>query len=141
MAGLVRLINDDDDQVRQLTSGMFAKMSDAHIFTLRPLLEAFASSVSLEKGWHQFSEYLWNHAAIDPEWALRIVDLVLKNPNRPTDFRQFAAGEELIRLVLRVYNDPLSNEERRRSAMDLFDQLMERYAFEANRILSEWDRR
>jgi hypothetical protein len=139
VAALLRLIDDDDVEVRKLMAGMFAKMRDEHILTLRPLLEAYASSPSLEKGWHQFSEFLWNHAAIDPQWAIRIVDIILNNPDHPTDFRQLAAGEELIRLILRVYNDPLSNGEMRRLAMNLFDRLMERYAFEANRILSEWD--
>ena len=141
MEALLRLTNDDDDKVRQFVSGMFPRLRDEHILTLRPLLEAFASSASLEQGWHQFTEFLWNHAAIDPEWALKVVDVVLRNSHQPTGFRQFDAGEKLIRLVLRVYTDPISNEQMRRSAMDLFDQLMERYAFEAQRILSEWDRR
>jgi hypothetical protein len=141
VSGLLRLLDDDDEKVRQFVGGTFSHLRDDHIYTLRPLLEAFASSRSLEQGWEEFTEFLWNHAALDPEWALRVVSFVLQNPHQPTGWRQFDAGEELIRLILRVYTDPISTAQMRRTAMDLFDQLMQRYAFEAHKILSEWDRR
>ena len=103
VAGLLRLVDDDDEKVCQFVSGTFSHLRDEHIYTFRPLLEAFASSKSLEQGWEQFTEFLWNHAALNPGWALRVVSLVLENPHQPTGWRQFDAGEELIRLVLRVY--------------------------------------
>ena len=141
VAGLIRLLDDDDETVRRFVSGTFSHLRDEHIYTLRTFLEAFASSRSLDQGWEQFTEFLWTHATLDPEWALRIVSLVLQSSHQPTGWRQFDAGEELIRLVLRIYTDPISTEQMRRTAMDLFDQLMQRYAFEAHRVLSEWDTR
>jgi hypothetical protein len=135
------LLDDDDQTVRQLVGGMFPHLRDEHIFTLRDLLEAFASSSSLGADFNQFTEYLWTHAAIDPEWALKIVELVLQNPNQPAGFESYGRGEELIRLVLRVYTDPLANDSLRREAMDLFDRLMDRYTFDAYNILKEWDLR
>jgi hypothetical protein len=141
VAGLLRLLDDDDETVRRFVSGTFSHLRDEHIYTLRPFLEAFASSRSLDQGWEQFTEFLWTHATLDPEWALRIVSLVLQSSHQPTGLRQFDAGEELIRLVLRIYTDPISTEQMRRTTMDLFDQLMQRYAFEAHRVLSEWDTR
>ncbi len=50
-------------------------------------------------------------------------------------------GEELVRLVLRLYTDPTADAATKSRAMDAFDKLMERYAYEAQRALDEWDRR
>src|SRR5256885_11932510 len=41
------LLDDADQTVRQLVAGMFPQLRDEHIFKLRDLLEAFASSSSL----------------------------------------------------------------------------------------------
>jgi hypothetical protein len=46
-----------------------------------------------------------------------------------------------VRLVLRLYTGTTADEALRSRAMDVFDGLMERYTFEAQRVLEEWDRR
>jgi hypothetical protein len=46
-----------------------------------------------------------------------------------------------VRLVLRIYTDPTADAAIKSRAMDAFDRLMERYAYEALRALEEWDRR
>lgn len=120
---------------------MFAHLKDKHINTFRGLIEAYASSISLATGWRQFTGFLWEHAVIDPDWALRVVDKVIENPSQPSGFQHFAGGENLIRLVINVYTDPTSGDSVRRHAMDIFDTLMEANAYEAHIVLEEWDRR
>jgi hypothetical protein len=44
-------------------------------------------------------------------------------------------GEELVRLVLRLYTDPTADVVAKGRSMDAFDKLMERYAYEAQRAL------
>jgi len=63
--------------------------------------------------------------------------------NKPgaVDAEGFAGGTELIRLVLRVHNDPVADDALRARAIDAFDRLMERFADDAQRALGEWDRR
>ena len=40
-----------------------------------------------------------------------------------------------------MYTDPTADAGTKGRAMDAFDKLMERYAYEAGRALDEWDRR
>ncbi len=46
-----------------------------------------------------------------------------------------------MRLVLRIYTDPTADAAIESRAMDAFDRVMERYAYEAQRALEKWDRR
>jgi hypothetical protein len=53
----------------------------------------------------------------------------------------YGGGEELVRLVLRVYTDPTVELSTREYAMDLFDQLMKKSSWAAHKVLAEWDRK
>ncbi len=69
------------------------------------------------------------------------MEIILNNPYQEEETRWFTSGEELIRLVLGIYNDPIADKAMREQAMDLFDRLMEHYAGDAQKVLGEWDRR
>lgn len=138
---LTILLNDDDEEVRRFVSGIYPAMSAEHIVSLRAFINDYARSRSLQTGINDFAEFLWKNGPIDPEWALSVVDAILKNPHMEQSEIRFAGGEELIRLVLRVYTDPTVDKAIRENAMDLFDHLMEKSSWAAQKVLAEWDRR
>jgi ATPase family associated with various cellular activities (AAA) len=141
VTGLLQVLDDEDDKVRQFIGEAFSHLRDEHIFKLRAFMEAYAASSALSGGRDQFITYLLEHGLLDPQWALSVTDIILKNPHRTDDYEGFAGGEELIRLVIRIYTHPLVDDATRRLSMDLFDQLMERYKPEAYIVLRAWDRR
>ncbi len=138
-AGLHRLVSDADREVRRQVGGMFGSLRDDHITTLRALIESFAISPALHDDTGQFAEFLWQHGMVDPDWALAVVEAALQNERSTGDAARFRDGEELIRLVLRIYVDPTSDHLRER-AMDAFDALMARFTGDALRALEDWDR-
>jgi hypothetical protein len=137
---LRQLVDDDDEQVRRFVSGCFHSLTAEHIFSLRPFIEAFAGSRSLQTGFHEFTDFLWKRGPVEPSWALSTVDAVLNNPHSARSEMTYGGGEELVRLVLRVYTDPTVDSSTRERAMDLFDRLMQASSWAAQRVLSEWDR-
>lgn len=138
---LIRLLDDDDEEVRKLISDSFHSLREDHVFSSRQFIEAYAESHSLYSGLPDFAEYLWKHGPLDPPWALTMVEKILNNSRGDQSELRFAGGEELIRLVLRVYTDPSVETHTREHAMNVFDQLMERFMGSAQMILKEWDRR
>ena len=116
---LAKLLNDEDKEVRKYASGPFPSLRTEHIFSLRRFIDAYAASRSLQTGLHDFTEFLWKHGPVDPVWALSVVEAVLNNPHPQESELRFAGGEELIRLVLRVYIDPTVEKSTRELAMDL----------------------
>jgi hypothetical protein len=71
---------------------------------------------------------------------LSLIGAALDSDNEPGKNNRHFDGEELIRVVLQVYADPLSTQQIRQSSVDVFDKLMNRYSGWAYRILEEWDR-
>jgi hypothetical protein len=139
VAGLSRLIDDEDEKVRQDADSFVPRLREDHVFSLRDFLAGFASSRTAQESPYQFAEFLWKHGLLDPEWALRTVEAILDNPH-PAGRADGGGGEQLVRLVIRIYTDPTSDGVRRQNAMDLFDRLMERASGYAWRALEEWDR-
>jgi hypothetical protein len=88
----------------------------------------------------ELAQYLWEHGLLEPTTTLSLIRTALDNPHEPGERHSHFNGEELIRVVLRIYADPGSTDAVRRSSMDVFDKLMERYAGWAYQILEEWDR-
>jgi hypothetical protein len=88
--------------------------------------EAGAGSPSLEK----LSQYQHRRlfvqrlvvvpalGALDPSWTLSLIEVILENEPLTEVARWHLGGEKLIRLALRVYNDPITDIEMRRRAMD-----------------------
>lgn len=136
---LGRFLDDEDDRVRDFAAGAFHHTWGTRSPGLREFVEAFAGSRALHAGSHEFSEYLLRHGLDDPDWALSVLQTALDNPHDEDPYSP--GGDKFVRLVLRIYTDPTADEMLRTHAMDIFDDLMERYTFEAQRALEEWDRR
>ena len=122
-------------------NGLLHSLRGEHIFKLRQFIDAYAGSHAAVDGMHQFAEYLWKHGTLDPLWALSVVETILGNEYLGKGSRWSPGGEELTRLVLRIYNDPTIEEETSEHAMNVFDRLMERYSSQVHKVLMEWDRR
>ena len=137
---LFRLMEDEDTEVRRLIAEAFSRMRSVRDPEVRRFVEEFAASRALADGENAFAEFLWEYGLDDPSWALSIVETMLDNRHLREPLRR-TGGEELVRLVLRVYTDPTTDATLQERAMDAFDKLMERYAYEAQRTLEEWDRR
>jgi len=133
------LFDDEDTEVRNQVSGIFYRLGDEHVFTLSEFIKAFAASLALHSNMYQFAKYLWEHGRLNPSWVLSVIEIILDNKYQSKETPWMPGGEEIIRLVLSVYNSPTSTSELRKQAMNLFDSLMERYAGDAQKVLGEWD--
>lgn len=145
ISGLLQLLNDEDEEVRRFVNGVFHRLPDEDFIRLRDFIKAFAGSRSLSRETHWFTEFLWQHGMLDPLFSLSVVKTILKNSEESTardpSLRFSGGGEDLVRLVLGIYTSPLSDEDLRKRAMDVFDQLMTVFTGQALMVLSEWDRR
>jgi hypothetical protein len=109
---------------------------------LRNFIEVFAGSGFAHFGGDNLGRYLREYGSADPDWALGVIALALQAYNESTSQRlPSMEGDNFVRLVLQLYTDPTASEGLRDRAMDVFDQLMKRYAYEADRVLAEWDDR
>lgn len=132
-----KLVNDEDEEVRNKINQKFFSLGDEFFFELRNLMEDIAQSVYYPVNF-QFADYLWRHGMMDPKWTLSIIEVLV---NKTSQLQQWESGaEELMRFALRVYTSQTNDELIRREAMSVFDILMKKYAGTANNILSEWDR-
>ena len=137
---LSRLLGDEDETVRRMAASAIRTLRAEHICSLQAFLERFATSRAMYANPREFAEYLLEHGLLDPPWTLSIIETFLDNP--PTEeVPWFSGGEELIRTVVRIYNDPTTDNVVRTRAMDVFDRLMERFGGQAYLVLDEWDRR
>ena len=141
VAGLRRLMNDEEEEVRREAGWTVHPLRGEHLAVLRDFLLEFAASRSAPRELHGLGEYLWEHGPVNPPWALSMVDAILDNQHPEEGRGSFGGGEDLVRLVLRIYTDPIADEALRERAMDTFDRLMDRYAYHALTALDEWDRR
>lgn len=135
------LLDDDDTRVRRSIGDVFTVLREDHAVTLHAFIAAYVASRSLVEGRRRVAEYLLEHGMLDPSGSLAIVETILNNAPPPDDTEPFAGGEELIRLVLRVYTDPTADDALGTRAMDLFDRLTELHGAIARTVLDEWDRR
>ena len=131
---LVRLLDDEDEKVRNHIDGVFHSLKAEHIFGLRSFIEAY--SKSSHKLTHYYAEFLLDNGSLDPEWSLKVIRMTVENMQMSQ--RWHSGIEELIRLVLKIYTDPTAKA-LRGNAMDVFDMLMEKYSGYAYRVLDEWD--
>ena len=136
---LIRLLDDEDDEVRRLVGGAFSHAHGVWDPGTRRFVEEFAASRALAEEPDDFAEYLWEYGPDDPPWALSVLEAALDNLPPAGSIRR--GGEQFVRLVLRIYTDPTADAAIKSRAMNAFDRLMERYAYEARRALAEWDRR
>lgn len=135
---LKTLLDDEDEKVREKIDHMFFRLQGDYFFPMRDFIEDYASTERHEFE-HEFAVYLYEHGLLDAEWTLMIVEKVISRDIKPN--RWLWGTEELIRLVLRIYTSPMVNTSLKKRAMDVFDLLMEKHSGEAQKVLTEWDRR
>jgi len=79
--GLLQLFNDPELEVRRQAAWMTHKLRPGHVLPHQSFLSAFAGSAAGRSGAYQFAEYLWEHAMLDPAWALGVAETLLDNPH------------------------------------------------------------
>ncbi len=137
---LLVLVNDDDEAVQRFVSGAFSSLRGEHLTEIRDFIDGYAASRSLHKGIDAFGQYLWEYGWIDPAGALSLTQTVLDTLHS-TSTMPFFSGDHFVRLVLRVYADPTTDDDTHHRAMDIFDRALEYNAFAAPLVLGEWDQR
>lgn len=135
---LTLLVNDPDDEVRDAVADAFRHLRGSQIPGLRAFVESFAASRASRTADRQFFQYLLEYGPEQTEWALEVLNVVLANKH---DEGPYMFAGDLVKLVLRLYTDPTADSQQRTQAMDVFDGLMERHSYQAQRALDEYDRR
>ena len=138
--GLLRLANDPDADVRREVAHVAYKLREEDLLGRLAFLVDFADSHAAMSAHHGLAEFLWIHAATDPASALHVGERLAQNAHAEDGSHRYREGNDLIRLALRVYTDPLAEPSLRGRAMDLFDRLLVHYTWDAQQALSEWDR-
>lgn len=136
---LQRLLDDEDNNVRDTIDNLFHSLTAQHFRSLRAFIEAYASSKSHLLG-HFFAEFMLMYGLQDPEWSLLIVEMMLGKEPPPDMWRKLLGIEEATRFVLQVYMKS-TDESLKSRAMDVFDQLTDRYEGYTNKVLKEFDDR
>ncbi len=78
---------------------------------------------------------------LDPIYTLPVVETVLNIEFREEESPWSLGSKRLIRLVLRVYNEPTVDEPLRCRCMEVFDRLIWRYPGAAHSVPADWDTR
>jgi hypothetical protein len=139
LPNVISLLKDDDEQVLRHINSIFLRIKEEHMRPLQELLNIYANTVKLFDT--NFSEFLFEYGLSDPAWALLAVQSYVERARQSAQHPFQFGLEELLRLVLQIYNYPFGSEELRKDAMDVFDSLMKDYSAEARGILKEWDLR
>jgi hypothetical protein len=137
LENLRKLVNDEDEEIRNKINQKFYSMSGEFFFEFRDFMEEYAQSAYHPLN-YQFADYLWKFGLVDTKWTLAIIRILVSKSAQPQQWE--AGAEELIRFALRVYTSQTDNAICEES-MNIFDILMKQYAGTANKILAEWDRR
>ena len=133
-----RLVNDDDETIRNKINQKFFLLGGEFFFEFRILMEDIAQSENYLLNL-RFADYLWKHGMQDPEWTLSIIPILVSKTAQPQQWE--SGADELMRFALLVYASPVVGETTREEAINIFDLLMKKYAEIANKILSELDSR
>jgi hypothetical protein len=136
---LKELLNEEDKQIHDSVGRIFYSLNEGHFYSMHDFIETFAEKSKSEN--HKFAEYLLEHCLVDPEWTLSIVQKSICNNDLFNQSSWSIGVEDIIRLVLRIYTNPTVSGEAQKTAMNLFDILMERNPDFSQKVLSEWDKR
>ena len=135
--GLMTMLGDSDEQVKRTMSRVFYNAEESQFYDLQNFVELYAESKFSDDTERDLAEFLWKYGILEPEWSLSIIKTILKNKKNDNQFSR--DGEFYVRLVLQIYKVPFVSRETRRQALDLFDDLMRHFTYDASRVLNEWD--
>ncbi len=136
---LRKLLDDPEPRVRWEIGTCFGGLTDEDFEGVRQFLEAFGASRALGDYPGPCVEYVHKCTLLDPDWSLKFMGLVLKNPATGGGPFMSSDVELLVRLVIRIY-DQHSGTTRQR-ALDTFNALLERFPRQTQSVLSEYERR
>jgi hypothetical protein len=89
---LIRLLDDEDDEVRRMVGGAFAHARGVGDPGTRRFVEEFAASRVLAEEVNDFAEYLWEYGPDDPPWALSVLEAALDNLPPPDPYAEAASS-------------------------------------------------
>lgn len=138
--GLLRLSSDLDIEVRRAVGHVAYSFREGDLSSRQEFLLAFAGSHAALSASHEFAEFLWVNASSNAPLALEVGVRLAENVHAQDNHQRERGGEYLVRLALRVHTDPFADATVRKRAMDLFDLLLDRYTWDADKVLSDWDR-
>jgi len=138
-SNVIRLLDEDDKQIQREIGRVFLSMNSEHFYSLRLFIDAYASKTRLLE--NHFTEFMLKNGRLVPKWTLGTIVSLLDNKFWQGQSSWKFGVEDLIRLVLGIYNDPTTTAEIKNQTMNLFDQLMKHYTGEAYKVLAEWDSR
>lgn len=138
MRNVIRLLDDDDEEVLRSINQVFSRIKEEkHMQRLREFFNAYANAVKLFDG--GFSRALFNYGSFEPMWTLSMIQAYAGRAHSRVLYIYELGLSDLLRLVLRIYNNSQGSVELRKRAMDIFDSLMEIYPAQAYETLEEWD--
>jgi hypothetical protein len=141
LEGLLKLLNDSDEQVRRNTANVFGKLNEESFLESQQFILSYISqSVPIEDE-RRLTEFLWENGMLDPKWSLTAINSFLNHHSEKNTRSYHRSGEYLIRLVLRIYSDKSLPKKLMELSLDVFDELMNIYPGDTFRILDEWDRK
>lgn len=138
MEKVIILLDDPDTEILKQIDQVFFNLGENRFFELRPFMELYVLS-NCGKERSRFSNYLWEHGMLNPEWSLEMIQMLFAAEYPPNTY--WSDIDKLMRLVLRIYTSPVVNTQTKLLALDMFDELMAKFSAKANQLLDEWDRR
>jgi hypothetical protein len=135
---LIDLLDEEDKQIHDTIARVFYSIQPSQFSSIKDFINIYAQKTRSND--HKFSEYLLNVGLIDPKWTLEIIRHYINNSQLDQSYLQIGF-EDIIRLLLRIYMDPTADKETKKTSMDLFDILVEKFPEFSQKILSEWDKR
>lgn len=134
---LKRLLNDEDEEVQGIVDRVFSGFEGEHVFSKKEFIEEYARSrrvIDLS-----YADFMLNYGILDPRWAIEVIDSQINNIDLINRGWRHSGVDELIRLVLKIYTNA-NEDELREKSMNIFDELLKRFAGSAHKVLLEWDR-
>ncbi len=136
---LLVLLNNDDEQIQRSIGSSFSSMKSEHFYSLSFFIDAYVKKTRNINVF--FTEFMLEHGRLDSEWTLDIITTLLNNKLWKENRMRSIGVDNLIRLILKIYNSPMTTANTQKIAMDVFDKLIQQFSRETYKILNEWDSR
>lgn len=141
---LYQLMNDEDQEILQqfidFTFQIKTKRLKLTPFITSTIHELVKSKAS-EFGSYVLGDILYEYAIKDPTWTLSMINIWLDNLYNNKLSYINSNIDQVIRIVIKIYNFPTSTKIIKKEAMDTFDGIMKSFTRNVQHLLTEWDRR
>lgn len=135
----IELLAIPDTEVKQSLSRVFLGIQADQFVAIQQFIDVYtASEGSLS---HQFIESMLNYGLLQPVWTLSTIKTILQNIRQSQTGFWLTGVDDLSRLTIRIYTDPIADDSLKTETMNVFDTLMENYSNQVQGVLQEWDAR